>query len=135
MSGETQFIVTLVTIGLSLVGTIVSIVLVAILLYRLMQRYIDQRFEAFQRQIDQRFEESNRRDDELNQRIRELTQIVGDLSQRTDQRFDQSNERTDQRFDALNQRIGGMAEDVAEIKGALGVIRDAVPLRVVEQQP
>ena len=131
MSSETQFIVTLVTIGLSFVGTIVSIVVVGILLYRLMQRYIDQRFE-----------ESNRRDDELkqsvretNQRVDQLYRIVSDLSQRVDQRFDGMNQRVDQRFDGMNQRIGGVAEDVAEIKGALGVIRDAVPLRVTEQQP
>ena len=121
MSSEVQIILAVFGTGASIIG---SIILFGIVVYRLMQRYIDQRFA-----------ESNRRNDETNQRVSELYQIVSELSQRVDQRFEGTNQRTDQRFDALNQRIGGVAEDVAEIKGALGVIRDAVPLRVVEPQP
>lgn len=72
-------------------------------LYRLQQREMDQRFAALTQQMNQGFAEVHRRIDGTNHRV-----------------------------DGLETQGRAMTQDIAEVKGALGVIRDAIPLRVGE---
>ena len=66
----------------------------------------------------------------LNQRINEsearLTRLISESEARLSQRID----AVGQRVDALDSRITTLCQEVAEVKGAVGVIRDALPLRV-----
>ncbi len=64
---------------------------------------------------------------------------IDDLEARTNQRFDDLIARNDQRFEEMNRRIDvlqarveGLAEEVAEVKGVLSVIRDGRPIRIGE---
>ena len=60
---------------------------------------------------------------------------IDDLEARTNQRFDDLIARNDQRFDEVNRRIDVLqarAEEVAEVKGVLSVIRDGLPIRIGE---
>ena len=47
---------------------------------------------------------------------------------RIDQRFDETNRR----IELLEARVGRLETDVAEIKGALNIIRDGLRIRVAE---
>ena len=68
---------------------------------------------------------TNKRIDDLEDRT---NQRFTDLMNRTDQRFDE----VDRRFDVLQARVEGLAEEVAEVKGVLSVIRDGLPIRIGE---
>ena len=39
---------------------------------------------------------------------------------------------TNRRIDVLQARVEGLAEEVAEVKGVLSVIRDGLPIRIGE---
>ena len=75
---------------------------------------------------------TNKRIDDLEART---NQRFDDLIARNDQRFEEVNRRiddTNRRIDVLQARVEGLAEEVAEVKGVLSVIRDGLPIRIGE---
>ncbi len=72
----------------------------------------------------------------LNQRIGESEERSGKLAreseERVTRRIGESEARLTQRIDDLGTRTQRLEREVAEVKGALGIIRDALSLRVGE---
>ena len=88
---------------------------------------------------NRRFDDVNRRIDDLQahttQRLDDMNQRITDLEAHTNERFNHINERiaeNPRRIEILQTRIESLAEEMAEVKGILSVIRDGLPIRVGE---
>lgn len=72
----------------------------------------------------------------LNQRISEsetrVTRLIEDSESRVTRLIGESEVRVTQRIDAVEGRIQRQEQETAEIKGALNVIQNALPLRIGE---
>ena len=102
MNGEITELIAILGVGIALATFMFAI-------FRILDRRIDE--------TNQRIDESNRRFDDVNRRFDDVNL-----------RFDDVNLR----FDETNRNAARIAEDVAELKGSLTIIRDAIRLRVSE---
>ncbi len=64
--------------------------------------------------------------------LRLLNQRIGESEERVTRLIGGSEARLTQRIDDLGTRTQRLEREVAEVKGALGIIRDALSLRVGE---
>ncbi len=115
-------IITIIGVGVGLAGLTFTISLVFF-------RLLNQRINESEARMTRLISESEIRVTTLvtESEVR-VTALVTESEARLSQRID----ALGQRVDALDSRITTLGQEVAEVKGTVGVIRDALPLRIGE---
>ena len=128
MSPELTNLIAIIGVGLGLASLMLA-------LFRIQSRRIDD----LESHTNQRFDDMNQRFTALEahttQRLDDMNQRITDLETHTNQRFNHINERiaeNTRRIEILQTRVESLAEEMAEVKGILSVIRDGLPIRVGE---
>ncbi len=108
-------IITIIGVGVALAGFMLTVMLVGL------------------RLLNQRIGESEERSGKLARESEErVTKLIGESEERVTRLIGESEARLTQRIDDLGTRTQRLEREVAEVKGALGIIRDALSLRVGE---
>lgn len=88
---------------------------------------------VFFRMLNQRISESESRVTRLIEESESrMTRLIEDSEGRVTRLIGDSEVRLTQRIDSLETRVGRIEQEVAEVKGTLNVIRDALPVRIGE---
>ncbi len=64
--------------------------------------------------------------------VRMMNQRISDSDARTSRLIAETEVRLTQRIEKVEDRLRGLELEVAEVKGTLNVIRDALPMRISE---
>ncbi len=119
-------IITIIGVGVALAGFMLTVMLVGL---RLLNQRIGESEERVTRLIGESEERSGKLARESEERV---TKLIGESEERVTRLIGESEARLTQRIDDLGTRTQRLEREVAEVKGALGIIRDALSLRVGE---